>query len=394
MSRRGGQHDVVIAGGGVVGAACALALAAHDLDVVLVEPKRPAAWVPDAPDLRVYAIASDSADVLASTGAWRDILAARAQPYRRMRVHDAAGGEELVFDADAFARRELGWIVEHGLLVDRLWAKLERAGVRVRDTAGVADLERNDADGVALRLDDGTRLEARLAIAADGADSALRRLAGIDAFASAYRQQGLVAYVRTALPHADTAWQRFLPGGPLAFLPCADGRCSIVWSLPDTDAAAMRALDDAAFGDALTRASGGMLGDVEVTSPRVAFPLQRQLAERYVAGRVLVLGDAAHVVHPLAGQGVNLGLRDVAALSARVGDAIARRHDWASSARLERWARARRSENALAAFGFDAINRLFSNDAVAPTLLRGPLLGLGGRVPALAGALWRRASGL
>lgn len=391
MKRRD-LHDVVVVGGGVVGAACALALAAQELDVCLVEAAPPSPWSPQRHDLRVYALAPDNAALLDALGAWRPVLAARAQPYRRMRVWDAAAGDPIVFDADALARTELGWIVEHGLLADVLWQALARSRVRVASPARVDGFEQDD-DGVRLRLDDCSRLGARLAVAADGAASPLRRLAGIAADAHDYAQQGVVAYVQTERPHEATAWQRFLPTGPLALLPWVDGRCSIVWTLPGDEAARVLALDDDAFAGAVTTAFGARLGGIRPTTPRAGFPLQRQLAATQHAGRVLVVGDAAHVVHPLAGQGVNLGLRDVSALRDAIAEAQRRRVPWDAPRRLARWAQARRSENTVAAYAFDGINRLFSNDALVPTLLRGHLLGLAGCLPPLASAFWRRAAG-
>ncbi|WFC41135.1 UbiH/UbiF family hydroxylase [Pseudoxanthomonas sp. SE1] len=391
MKRRG-QIDVAVVGGGVVGAACALVLAREGLQVTLVEGREPPRWSQDQPDLRVYAFAPDNAALLEEAGAWHAVRDARAQPYRRMRVWDAAGGDELQFDADALGRSQLGWIVENALLVDRLWAALPAAGVQVCCPARVDAMEQDEA-GVTLMLDDGARVDARLAVAADGADSTLRRLAGLDVASHDYAQQGVVAFVQTQRPHEDTAWQRFLPTGPLAFLPFTDGRSSIVWTLPDAEAARVLALDDAAFGHELALAMGGQLGEVVVASARAAFPLRRQLAKDYVAGRVIVAGDAAHVVHPLAGQGVNLGLRDVAALRESVRDALARHADWSAPHRLERWARQRRSENATAAHAFDGINKVFSNDEMHLTLVRGPLLGLAGKVPPLVDFLWRHAAG-
>ena len=171
--------DVAVAGGGVVGAACALALARAGLDVALVEARPVPRWLAEQPDLRVYALAPDNAALLDALGVWPQVVRARAQPYRKMRVWDAGGGDELAFDAAALARSELGWIVENGLLVDRLWAALVAAGVRVHCPARVQALEQ-DAAGVRLQLDDGTRLEARVAVAADGGASELRRLAGLD----------------------------------------------------------------------------------------------------------------------------------------------------------------------------------------------------------------------
>ncbi len=173
-----------------------------------------------------------------------------------------------------------------------------------------------------------------------------------------------------------------------------DAPSSIVWTLPDDEAARIVALDDDAFSDELTRAFAGRLGDARPLSKRVAFPLRRQLAQQYVNGRVLAIGDAAHVVHPLAGQGVNLGLRDASALRNLVVDAQQRRVDWTSPHRLARWARLRRSDNVASAYAFDAINRLFSNDDVAVTLLRGPALGLASKLAPLNRALWRHAAGV
>jgi 2-octaprenyl-3-methyl-6-methoxy-1,4-benzoquinol hydroxylase len=310
-----------------------------------------------------------------------------------MRVWDASGGGELSFDADMLGRDQLGWIVENNLLVECLWAALPAAGVQVHCPGRVESMQQ-DESGVRLRLDDGSRLESRIAVAADGADSTLRELAGLQVSTHDYQQRGVVAFVETDAPNEATAWQRFLPGGPLAFLPFAGGRSSIVWTLPEEEAVRALALDDAAFNRELGSAFGSRLGEVRVVSKRAAFPLRRQLAQDYVAGKVLLMGDAAHVVHPLAGQGVNLGVRDVARLRDAIAGAQSRRADWTSPHRLARWARQCRSENAAAAYAFDGINRVFSNDEMHATLLRGFALGVAGKLPPLANMFWRRASGL
>lgn len=392
MSRRG-VLDAVVVGGGVVGTACALALAREGLQVALVEGREASPWSAQRPDLRVFAFAHDNAALLETLGVWPQVTQARAHPYLRMRVWDAAGGGELAFDADALGRRELGWIVENGLLVDRLWSALPAAGVHLHCPARVESMEQ-DERGVRLRLDDGRRIDAAVAIAADGGESTLRMLAGLDVSRHDYGQRGVVGYVDSERPNEATAWQRFLDTGPLAVLPVDKHRSSIVWTLPDAEAERVLALDDEAFGRELTNAFAGRLGAMRPASPRAAFPLRRQLASDYVAGRVLVLGDAAHVVHPLAGQGVNLGLRDVAGLRDLVRDARQRRADWTAPHRLRRWARVRRSDNTVAAYGFDAINKVFSNDEMHLTLARGALLGLAGRMPPLLSLFWKRASGL
>lgn len=401
MSRRAAL-DVVVAGGGVVGAATALMLAREGLQVALVEPKAPPRWQCEARDLRVYAFAPDNAALFAELGAWPGVLASRVQAYRRMQVWDAAGGDALAFDADNLGQPQLGWIIENNALVDALWRLLPAAGVRLHCPARIETLQQDDT-GVRVGLDDGLVLEARLAMAADGGQSALRTLAGIGTTKHDYHQQGVVAFVASELPHRETCWQRFLPGGPLALLPFNDdgdaadlrGRLgSIVWTVPDVDAQRLRDAEPAQFEEALADAFGGELGGFRLQSARAAFPLQRQLAATHLAGRVLLLGDAAHVVHPLAGQGVNLGLRDVAELREHVRSVKARGGDIASPTRLARWARGRRSENAVNAHAFETINRVYSNDALLPTLLRGHALGLVGKLPPLARALWGHAAGI
>ncbi|MEO5963024.1 MAG: FAD-dependent oxidoreductase, partial [Thermomonas sp.] len=237
QSRRGAL-DAVVAGGGVVGAATALMLAREGLSVALVEPRQPNAWSPETRDLRVYAFAPDNAGLLEDLGVWPAVCGARVQPYRRMRVWDAAGGDALEFDADTLGQPQLGWIIENTLLVDRLWAALPAAGVRVLCPARIEALQQDEA-GVQLQLDDGVELRARFAVAADGAQSALRGLAGIDCTRRDYAQRGLVGFIATEQPHQDTCWQRFLPSGPLAVLPFNGDNdatllghiSSIVWTL-------------------------------------------------------------------------------------------------------------------------------------------------------------------
>jgi 2-octaprenyl-3-methyl-6-methoxy-1,4-benzoquinol hydroxylase/2-octaprenylphenol hydroxylase len=231
--------------------------------------------------------------------------------------------------------------------------------------AEVVDVE-NGVDAVTATLTDGTRLRAKLLIAAEGAQSSIRTKLGIAFKGRDYGQRAVVAHVATERPHQGTAWQRFQPGGPLAFLPLADGRCSIVWSLPDAEAARILALDDTAFRAELGCAFDFRLGAISATTPRAAFPLRLRLAEKYVVGRCALAGDAAHVVHPLAGQGMNLGFRDVACLRRVLRTARERGSDLGAAHILRRYERERRSENTLAARGFDTIERIFGSSR--PTL--------------------------
>jgi len=240
-------------------------------------------------------------------------------------------------------------------------------------------------------LNDGTRLRAKLLIAAEGAASSVREKLGIAFEGRDYGQRAIVAHVATERPHETTAWQRFQPGGPLAFLPLADGRCSIVWSLPDADAARVLALDDAAFCAELGCAFDFRLGAITRATPRAVFPLRMRLAERYVSGRCVLAGDAAHLVHPLAGQGMNLGFRDVRALREVLGAAHDRGSDIAAAHVLRRYERERRSENALAAHGLDGVERVFRERHFP--LLRGLALSFAGRFEPVRALLVDMAAG-
>ncbi|HET7269127.1 MAG TPA: FAD-dependent oxidoreductase [Oleiagrimonas sp.] len=357
--RRGAIRDVVLVGGGMVGAAAALALARAGLTVSLVEARQPEPWhAEDDVDLRVVALAPSSAALLQDLGVWAAVREARAQAYRHMHVWDAASSAALDFDAAEEGRDALGWIVENRLLQHTLWSALDAAGVQCVCPAGVQSFEQADGH-VRLTLDNGEALDTRLLVAADGGASPLRGQAGIATHGRDYAQRAVVAHVATEQAHANTAWQRFTPDGVIAFLPLADGRSSVVWSLPEAEAQRMLALDDAAFADAVGVAGDLRLGRVTGVSRRAAFPLKLQLAKAYQSERLVLVGDAAHMVHPLAGQGANLGLRDVAELRDTLQTANLAGRDIGSSAVLRRYARRRRSADTLDAYAFDGLERAF-----------------------------------
>lgn len=364
------RFDVAVVGAGMVGSACALALARSGLRVALVEERTPPVWnAADEVDLRVVAIAPSAVALFERLDVWTAIRGARAGAYRRMHVWDSGSGAQIDFDAADGGSAELGFIVENRLIQHALWQALQaEPGVSLRCPARVVATE-DEGDTRVLRLDDDGRIVARLVVAADGAASPLRQLLGIGTGGHVYGQHALVAHVRTERPHEQTAWQRFLPGGTLAFLPLADGRCSIVWSLPPDESRRLREIDEAAFLQELGCAFDFRLGPVLATSARAEFPLRLLLAERYVAPRFALIGDAAHQVHPLAGQGVNLGLRDVDALVDAVGGDTER--DPGAVASLRRYERRRRSDNTISAWGMDGINRLFRSEFEPLVFARG-----------------------
>ena len=344
----------------MVGAAAALALARAGFRTALLEAREPSPWrVQNEVDLRVVGLAPSSIELLDKMDVWTSIRGSRASPYSHMHVWDAESGAAISFDAASEGRQQLGYIVENSLVQWTLWQALATAGVQRLCPAEVRSFEARE-DRIQLELGDGQSLSAGLLVAADGAASPLRELAGIATRGRDYAQHAIVAHLRTELPHQATAWQRFLSTGPLALLPLADGRSSLVWSLPENEAQRVLALDDEAFLGELGIATDFRLGRITATSARAAFPLKLQLAQRYLAERFVLLGDAAHAVHPLAGQGVNLGLRDVAELRDTLAAARSAGRDIGAEHVLRRYARRRRSADTLDALGLDALARIYA----------------------------------
>ncbi len=359
--------DVAVVGGGPVGACAAALLAAHTgarpLRVALIEPRIPTAPAAGTPsDARVVAISRASERLLIRAAAWAGLSGARICAYERMRIwHESAApgsAGALIFDAADVGEPNLGYILENRLLQTALIEAFERAGGHLQ-AAQFRALTISD-DIVTIETSRGA-LTARLVVGADGAQSALRAAAGLTVEESSYRQTAIVATVATERAHERTAWQRFMKDGTLAFLPLFDGTSSIVWSADDALALALTACDADAFARELDRASDLALGATRLVSERSAFPLRRLAAPRYVARRVALIGDAAHVVHPLAGQGVNLGLLDAAALAQQVAAAVKEGEDPGALRVLRAYERWRKSEVAAMATAIDAFDRFLAH---------------------------------
>jgi 2-polyprenylphenol 6-hydroxylase len=396
-----GRIDIAVIGAGMVGAATAALLArlAPDASIGVLDAEAPPRWrAGDEVGLRVSALSEASRRVLSVCGAWDEIAAGRISPYTRMRVWDGAipagGAGAIRFSAGDVAAPLLGHIVENELVRHALHNALRKLpNVNLLDGARLETLVFGDAH-VVLGTEDGRSLQARLVVGADGATSPSRALAGLEIQGHDYEQRALVCHLRCQLPHGETAWQRFLPEGPIALLPLADGRVSIVWSMAPARAEDLLGADDETFRAAVAKASDGCLGDVLEAGPRVAFPLTMRYAPAYTRARYALVGDAAHTVHPLAGQGVNLGFLDAAALAETVANGLVAGRDPGDPALLRRYERWRKPENVIAMRAFDGINRLFSNDDPALGAVRRAGFTLVDRLRPLKGAFIRRAMGL
>lgn len=372
------EFDILIAGGGMIGLTVAAMLARSGLADRLVlrvvdAGERPRFDRGSDVSLRVSAIASGSSRLYVSLGVWERVASVRASPFRAMCVWDAGrdvrGSGTLRFDAAEFGVPELGHIVENALLQDALLSALDAADVELSFQTPIRSLDAA-GDRFEVMFEDGTTARPELLIGADGASSVVRRHAGIGSLVRRYGQSAFVTHLSPELGHGQVAWQRFLPDGPLALLPLRDGRVSIVWSTTPAQAEAANAMPDDALGELLSDASAHVLGTLSLAGPRGSFPLAAQHAARYVMPGMALIGDAAHGIHPLAGQGANLGIADAAALTRTVCDAIAAGEYPGDLPALRRFERARRGANAAMLNFVDGLNRLFASPSYPVAALR------------------------
>jgi 2-octaprenyl-6-methoxyphenol hydroxylase len=387
----------VIAGGGFAGRTLALALAKlapQGFRVALVDAEVPGRGGEDS---RALALSAATKNLLSALGLWQE-LEPKAQAIESIEITDslldsALRPHFLGFDAELNRNGASAYLVEYGDLNRALAAAVAQASsVTVLAPDSVTEFNAGPFRAE-LNLHSGKSVEASLLVAADGKRSRLREQAGIKCVGWSYPQMGIVTTVAHERPHYNKAVQHFLPSGPFAILPLKGNRSSIVWTEDKGEAERIMTLDDAGFLSELEKRFGHRLGAIETAGPRQAFPLDMQIARSFIAERLALIGDAAHVVHPLAGQGLNIGMRDVAALTETVVDAARLGLDIGALPQLGRYERWRRFDSAFSAAVMDGLNRLFSNDAAPLRVLRDLGLGLVDRAPPLKRFLAREAAG-
>lgn len=385
------QFDVVIVGGGLVGAALALALEPHGYAVALVEPHAPPALPgPAGWDTRIYSISPGSAALLERCGAWAGLPPERLTRVEAMQIFGDDLTASLRFSAYEAGLRELAWIAENSVIQQALWQRLREApSVTVVHPARCAAVEWGEKDAI-LELDDGQRLQTQLLVGADGADSWVREEAGIHSMRTPYGDVGVVANFATLRPHQGVAYQWFGRQGILALLPLPGDRVSMVWSTPEAHAGTLLQMTPNDLAEAVGEATGFALGSLEPLTPAAGFPLRLQRVSRLIGPNVALVGDAAHIVHPLAGQGVNLGFRDVRDLV----DVLAHRGGHTHCGDyflLRRYERARAEDIASMRFVTDGLHKLFRHEAVWMGRLRNLGLSAVGRLGPLKTLLIRHA---
>ncbi len=382
------KFDLIIVGGGLAGAALAVALRRSALRIAVVEhgvPRRPSGW-----DARIYAYSPASARFLDDLGVWSHLDHERLCPVSEMRIHGDAGGE-LAFSAYDSGLAELAWIGESSLVHVEIWESLKRQhNVTLFCPATPAALELTE-DSATLRLGDGRTLQAALVVGADGRDSWVREHAGIPAKVTPYGERGVVANFVCERPSQGIAYQWFREDGVLAWLPLPGNGMSMVWSMPDALADELLALEPQAFCARVEAAGNGTLGKLDLVGERAAFPLRLMRVEEIARARVALIGDAAHAIHPLSGHGINLGFQDARALAEVLG-ALPSWRDAGDLTVLRRYARMRAEEPFLLQYTTHALSRLFGGRDPVLSALRNLGMNLTGRLPVVKDALVRYAA--
>ncbi|MCC5879717.1 MAG: UbiH/UbiF/VisC/COQ6 family ubiquinone biosynthesis hydroxylase [Idiomarina sp.] len=389
------RTQVVIVGAGMVGLSLAVALAIRGREVVVIERQAAKKEMPSAPQLRVSAMSGGSQQWLQALGVWPMLPPERIGTYRKMHVWDRDNGADIHFDADQAGLDALGDIVENAVVESCLWQRAEALGVKVIDEVE-HEAPEFSAQDVTLSLSNGDIILAQLLVAADGARSKLREQAGTPMVFKDYEQHGLVATIKSQHPHQGTARQAFMEGGPLALLPLNDPHhLSIVWTRPQLEAERLQNLDETDFNHELNAASDNVLGVLKVVSERQSFPLQMRYAEQWLHQRQVLIGDAAHTIHPLAGQGANLGIGDARELSARLNELGTLNGQWDAVAlmrTLRSYERARKAAAVQQIATMEGFHQLFRTANPVLRLLRGTGLKLVDAQPLLKQFFLHQAS--
>ena len=390
------HYDIIIVGGGMVGAslACGLAEEAEQLKIAVIDANKPSLdWDKDSYDMRVSAITRASQNIFKNIGVWDKIVAQRVSPYHDMFVWDAGSEGEIHFDSADMGEADLGHIIENRIIVKALHQRIqELPQISLYCPAKLESIEFNQ-DKTSLHLTDKTELSANLVVGADGTRSWIRQQADIAVKGWDFDQAALVTTVKTEKYHQDTAWQRFLNTGPLAFLPLTEGYSSIVWSTSPSEAQRLTEISEAEFASELEQAFESKLGKIESVAGRAVFPLRLFETLNYVKPRLALVGDAAHTIHPLAGQGVNLGLADVASLMTVVVDALNAKKDIGELKVLRRYERWRRADNRSMLVAMDGLKRLFGSELSVVKNLRSFGLNLTNKITPLKNLIMQQAMG-